>query len=547
MICLGKGKLPFKDRLFFNYDGGKILRNILTGMRPVLKDGCMTRSSFALTRYTDLSGAVGINRISFTLLAVLTVCLACFAAPGAMAQHRGPASVADIADPLKATVVNIATTQKLPDAQEINPPDIPEDSPFEEFFKDFFDQEGHGGAQRASSLGSGFVIDPSGLIVTNYHVIEGADEITAIFTDGTKLKVVEVLGRDQKTDLALLKVEPKKPLPSVEFGDSDNMRVGDWVMAIGNPFGLGGTVTVGVISATRRDIRSGAYDEFLQTDAAINRGNSGGPLFNMDGQVIGVNTAIISPTGGSIGIGFAVPSNSAMLVLDQLKQYGETRRGWLGVRIQTVTDEIAESVGLDTATGALIASVTEKGPAAKGGIEAGDIILSFDGKEVVQMRDLPKLVAQTEIDKEVDVVVYRKGERVRVKVTTGRLEESTGPAAADGSEEAQPEERGSLDRPNRRLSLGLTFSPITDELRDRYKIANDMSGVVVTEIDPDGPAADADISRGDIVIEITQQKVASPEDIDERLAELQKMSRKNALLTVKKGNGEVSFVTVAIQ
>ncbi|HKJ63641.1 MAG TPA: trypsin-like peptidase domain-containing protein, partial [Hyphomicrobiales bacterium] len=346
-----------------------------------------------------MSGTSGIVGKAFAFFVTLAACLALLSAPQALAQIRGPASVADIADPLKAAVVNIATTQKLRDAQEIQPPDIPQDSPFEEFFDDFFNQEGRGGAQRASSLGSGFVIDPSGLIVTNYHVIEGADEITAIFTDGTKMKVVEVVGRDQKTDLALLKVKTKKSLPFVKFGNSDDMRVGDWVMAIGNPFGLGGTVTVGVISATRRDIRSGAYDEFLQTDAAINRGNSGGPLFNMDGQVIGVNTAIISPTGGSIGIGFAVPSNSVIATLEQLKRYGETRRGWLGVRIQTVTDEIAESVGLDSASGALIASITQDGPAAKAGIEVGDIILTFDGKDVTQMRDLAKIVAQTEIEK----------------------------------------------------------------------------------------------------------------------------------------------------
>jgi serine protease Do len=324
------------------------------------------------------------------------------------------------------------------------------------------------------------------------------------------------------------------------------MRVGDWVMAIGNPFGLGGSVTVGVISATRRDIRSGAYDEFLQTDAAINRGNSGGPLFSMDGKVIGVNTAIISPTGGSIGIGFAVPSNSAMLVLEQLKQYGETRRGWLGVRIQTVTDEIAESVGLTSASGALIAAVTEAGPAAKAGIEVGDIIVSFDGKDIVEMRDLPKLVAQTQIDKEVDVVLYRKGERMTVKVKAGKLEESS-EAAAEGATEPQPDERGSLEQPNQKATLGLTFSPITDELRDRYSIAFGMAGVVVTEIDPEGPAASAEIRQGDVVVEVTQQKVASPADIDTRLAELQKLNRKNALLTVTSTNGEVSFIAVAIQ
>ena len=271
--------------------------------------------------------------------------LAAFAQPSCCPAHRrrhaqshGPNSVADIAARLQNAVVNISTTQKLKESRQIPLPEVPEGSPFEEFFQDFFNKEDRGGGQRANSLGSGFIIDPEGLIVTNNHVIEGADEITVILADGTKLKVAEVVGRDAKTDLALLRVKPKAPLPSVKFGDSQAMRVGDWVMAIGNPFGLGGTLTVGVISATRRDIKSGSYDEFLQTDAAINRGNSGGPLFNMDGDVIGMNTAIISPTGGSIGIGFAVPSNTVAQVLGQLKQFGETRRGWLGVRIQTVTE-----------------------------------------------------------------------------------------------------------------------------------------------------------------------------------------------------------------
>ncbi len=278
--------------------------------------------------------------------ALLGVVLIPPSVPSFAAQSRGPASVADIAEKLQSAVVNISTTQKLKGSREVPMPKVPKGSPFEEFFQDFFNEEERGGAQRANSLGSGFVIDPSGLIVTNNHVIEGADEITANFTDGTKLKVVKIIGRDTKTDLALLKVEPKAPLNAVKFGDSQKMRVGDWVMAIGNPFGLGGSVTVGVISATRRDINAGLYDEFLQTDAAINRGNSGGPLFNMEGEVIGVNTAIISPTGGSIGIGFAVPSSTVTQVIDQLKTYGETRRGWLGVRIQTVNDEIAESLGL---------------------------------------------------------------------------------------------------------------------------------------------------------------------------------------------------------
>ncbi len=281
-------------------------------------------------------------------LAAIVVLLAASAALATQGLARGPESVAGVAEGLQDTVVNISTTQTLKGSKEAPLGPGPKGSPFEEFFNDFFDeQDKEGLSRKVSSLGSGFVIDPSGLIVTNNHVIEGADEIIVNFTDGTKLKVTKILGHDPKTDLALLKVEPKQPIKAAKFGDSSKMRVGDWVMAIGNPFGLGGTVTVGIISATKRDINSGPYDDFLQTDAAINRGNSGGPLFNMDGEVIGVNTAIISPTGGSIGIGFAVPSNSAVQVVDQLKQFGETRRGWLGVHVQNVTGEIAASLGAE--------------------------------------------------------------------------------------------------------------------------------------------------------------------------------------------------------
>ena len=297
----------------------------------------------------------------------------------------------------------------------------PKGSPFEEFFDDFFDDEDKDGLPRkVSSLGSGFVIDPSGLVVTNNHVIEGADEIILNFTDGTKLKVTKILGHDPKTDLALLKVEPKKPLKAVSFGDSSTMRVGDWVMAIGNPFGLGGSVTVGIISATKRDINAGPYDDFLQTDAAINRGNSGGPLFNMDGEVIGVNTAIISPTGGSIGIGFAVPSNSAVQVIDQLKQYGEMRRGWLGVHVQNVTEEISGSLGLKEPTGALVAKVSPDSPAAAAGIQPSDVIVKFDGQVIDNMRSLPRAVAATPIGKSVTVDLLRKGAPMGVTVTVAR-------------------------------------------------------------------------------------------------------------------------------
>jgi serine protease Do len=481
-------------------------------------------------------------RLALPLLAAICAGLLLLGASPAGAQSRGPASVADIAARLQNAVVNISTTQKLKESRQIPLPEVPEGSPFEEFFDDFFNKEERGGGQRASSLGSGFVIDPEGLIVTNNHVIEGADEIHVIFVDGTKLKVTEVVGRDAKTDLALLRVKPKAPLPAVKFGDSQVMRVGDWVMAIGNPFGLGGTLTVGVISATRRDIQSGSYDEFLQTDAAINRGNSGGPLFNMDGDVIGVNTAIISPTGGSIGIGFAVPSNTVSQVLGQLKQFGETRRGWLGVRIQTVTEEIAESVGLPREGGALVASVTPDGPAAAAGIQVGDIILTFDGNDITAMRQLPKVVAQTPIDKTVDIVVLRKNDRVTLKAKVGRLEEEA--AKPEGGKKS--ESGGEDEAPAKRTSLGLTFSAMTDELRQRYSIGHQVNGVVVTEVDPESTVAETEIKPGDVVVEVTHEKVASPADIDARIQALRKLNRKSALLTLSDGQGEVSFVAVTL-
>jgi serine protease Do len=457
----------------------------------------------------------------------------------ALAQQRGPSSVADVAERLQNAVVNISTTQKLKESREVPPPEVPKGSPFEEFFEDFFDKQDRGQkGQRQNSLGSGFVIDKAGYIVTNNHVIEGADEIVVNFTDGSKLKVVQVVGRDTKTDLALLKVEPKKELAAVHFGDSQKMRVGDWVMAIGNPFGLGGTVTVGVISATRRDINSGLYDEFLQTDAAINRGNSGGPLFNMEGEVIGINTAIISPTGGSIGIGFAVPSNSANQVVAQLKDFGETRRGWLGVRIQTVTDEIAESLGLQEIGGALVANVTPDGPAAKAGVEVGDIVMKFDGMDVTAMRQLPKLVAQTAIDREVEIVVMRKGERKVFKVKIGRLEETSDPGA---DKTPKP-----VEKPRKQSSLGMSFASMSDELRSRYGIGPTVNGVVVTDVDPECSAAE-DVHVGDVVVEVTHTHVKSPDELTARLGELRKLNRKSALLLVASSQGEMNFVPLALE
>jgi serine protease Do len=467
-------------------------------------------------------------------------------APAAMAQApagvQGPESVADLAEGLLNAVVNISTSQRVEGRRSVPIPQVPEGSPFEEFFDEFLnrqDRNEDNQPRRVQSLGSGFVIDPSGIIVTNNHVIEGADEITANFPDGTKLKA-ELIGTDKKTDLAVLKVSPEKPLVAVPFGDSNAIRVGDWVMAIGNPFGLGGTVTVGIVSARNRNINAGPYDDFIQTDAAINRGNSGGPLFDMEGRVVGINTAIISPSGGSIGIGFAIPSNIAVSVINQLREFGETRRGWLGVRIQEVTDDIAESLSMPKASGALVAGVTEDGPAAKAGIEPGDVIISFDGREVPEMDDLPRMVADTAIGKAVDVEVLRKGERQTIKVELGRLEdgEATTAAATTGAAPAEPAAPTAV--------LGLKLSELTPALKEQFKLADTVKGVVVTEVDPASAAAEKRIQAGDVIVEVAQEAIATPADVVAKVEALKKEGRKSALFLLSNASGEVRFVAVRI-
>lgn len=458
-----------------------------------------------------------------------------------VAAQRGPQSVAPVAEKLIDAVVNISTTQTAKGPQGLPLPEIPKGSPFDDMFEDFFNR--HGGPRvprKVSSLGSGFVIDgKEGLIVTNNHVIADADEIVINFHDGSKLKVDKVLGRDQKSDLALLKVTPKKPLIDAKFGSSDKLKVGDWVLAIGNPFGLGGTVTVGIISAKQRDINTGPYDDFLQTDAAINRGNSGGPLFNMDGEVIGVNTAIISPTGGSIGIGFAIPSNVATNVIEQLKLYGETRRGWLGVNLQSFEDDIAETLGVPAGKGALVASVTEGGPAAKAGVQAGDVIIGFDGREVVNMRGLPRIVAETPIGKKVAVEVIRGGRRQTLEVEIGRLvedeiaNEQTEPDAPDGAPESQE-------------MLGLKLEVLTDELRSKYQIDKKMTGVMVTEVDPASSAAAKNIKAGDVIVEAAQDEVETPADVARSIQKVKKLGRKAVLFRIEDAKGDLRFVAVPL-
>lgn len=464
---------------------------------------------------------------------------------------QGPASVADLAEDLLGAVVNISTSQHVTGTEGQGPvpmPELPEGSPFQDFFDDFFkNREGQNqGPRDVQSLGSGFVIDAQeGIVVTNNHVIADADAIEVIFADGGKLKA-EVVGRDTKTDLAVLKVDPAaRKLTSVQFGNSDEMRIGDWVMAVGNPFGLGGTVTVGIISARNRDINSGPYDDFIQTDAAINRGNSGGPLFNMRGEVIGINTAIISPSGGSIGIGFSIPAKMASGVVAQIREFGETRRGWLGVRIQPVTDDIAESLNMDRAHGALVAGIIKDGPVDNGVILPGDVILKFDGKDVREMRDLPRVVAESPVGKAVDVVIVRKGVEQTVQVTLGRLEddeaaEAETEAGTDGPEANEPAEVANA------TALGMTIGDLTDEQRTTFSIAKEVSGVLITEVEEGSAASEKGIEAGEVITEIAQESVASAKDVLDRVKALKEQGRKNALLMLASKTGELRFVTLRI-
>ena len=478
-------------------------------------------------------------------LALLVTLVAALWAGGLRpALAAGPESVADLAARLSPAVVNISTSQKVQGPGGVQIPELPEGSPFKEFFDEFFrQQQPQGRAPRSrnvSSLGSGFVIDESGIIITNNHVIEGADEIEAIFADGSKLKAT-VKGRDSKTDLAVLEVKPDKPLPAVQFGNSDTIRVGDWVMAIGNPFGLGGSVTLGIVSARNRNINAGPYDDFIQTDAAINRGNSGGPLFNMDGEVVGINTAIISPTGGSIGIGFAVPSAVAQSVIQQLTEFGETRRGWLGVRIQSVTDDLAESLKLDRPRGALVADVTATSPAEQAGVRAGDVVVSLNDKPIEASRDLSRQVGQMAPGTKVKVGVLRRGEPMEFDIELGRLEDGeklTQASAPDTPATVTGE------------ALGMTLATLDDALRTQHKIpAEIQAGLVVTAVDAAGAAGQKNIEVGDVITEAGDGAVTSVAELVERIEAVRKEQRGSILLLVHKAqrNFDPHFIAVKVE
>ena len=491
------------------------------------------------------------------LLVAFSLCAMSTLAQPALA--RGPDGIADVAEKVIDAVVNISTTQTV-DARAGTGggegrgamPQLPPGSPFEEFFDDFFKNRrgGPGGdkgggsmqPRKTNSLGSGFIVDTAGIAVTNNHVIADADEINIIMNDGTKIKAT-LVGVDKKTDLAVLKfTPPAKPLVAVKFGDSDKLRLGEWVIAIGNPFSLGGTVTAGIVSARNRDINSGPYDSYIQTDAAINRGNSGGPLFNLDGEVIGVNTLIISPSGGSIGIGFAVPSKTVVGVVDSLRQFGELRRGWLGVRIQQVTDEIAESLSIKPARGALIAGVEDKGPAKPAGIEPGDVVVTFDGKDIKEPKDLSRVVADTAVGKEVDVIIIRKGAEQTRKVTLGRLED--GEKAVQASAKSQPD---AVEKPPTQKALGLDLANLSKDLRGRYKIKDSVKGVVVTNVDSASDAAEKRLSAGDVIVEVAQEAVSNAVDVKKRVDQLKKDGKKSVLLLVANADGELRFVALSVQ
>jgi serine protease Do len=467
--------------------------------------------------------------------------------PAAAHARGAPDSFADLAASLLPAVVNISSTETIgPDQSDGDDnddqggsgpggPALPPGSPFEKFFHDFMNRQNQGGQPNApprkmQALGSGFVIDPSGLIVTNNHVINGAEEITVTLQDNTVLKA-KLIGHDDRTDLAVLQVRTDRKLSAVHFGDSDKSRVGDWVLAIGNPFGLSGTVTAGIVSSRGRDIQQGPYDDFIQTDAPINKGNSGGPLFNMDGQVVGINTAIYSPSGGSIGIGFAIPSNEASLVIAQLCKFGHAKRGWIGVRIQDVTPDIADSLGLKAAHGALIAGVEPKGPAQKAGLRTGDVILQLDGKDV-DGRSLPRRVAETPVGETAQFAIWRDGKRQTLSIPIGDFPEDQ-PRAENKPAPKVPASAAPVELPE----LGMKVAAITDALRQKFQLPQGQKGVVITEVSPDGRAAERGLRPGDVVAEVQQSEISTPAELQDRFAQARRAKRASVLMLVQNSDG----------
>lgn len=453
-----------------------------------------------------------------------------------------PGSFADLAERVTPTVVNISVERQRVSGQATAPQfQLPPGSPFEPFFREFFeryfqDAPTRPPAFRGTSVGSGFIVDPRGLIVTNNHVVQNADEITVTLHDGRKFEA-ELRGVDENTDLALLSISAEDPLPFAEFGDSDAVRVGDWVIAVGNPFGLGGTVTAGIVSARGRDIRSGLLDDFLQIDAPINRGNSGGPLFDTAGRVVGVNTAIVSTSGGSVGIGFAIPALQARQVINALATAGKVERGWMGVQIQMLTEDIAKSLGLEGTQGALVADVFEDSPAEAAGIRTGDVILEFAGAAVPSSRRLPHLVAQAETDERVEVVVWRDGKRRSLSLLVGLRPGAEALAGVSRSTEDRGEEE--------QLSIGLELATVTPQLRARFELPDSVEGVLVVDVDAAGAAAERGIRAGDVIVRAGSRQVASTADFSEALARVTESGGDILLLLVER-EGARHFVAVPI-
>lgn len=446
-----------------------------------------------------------------------------------------PDSFADLAARVTPAVVNIQTEQRVAAQPDMQMPSVPPGSPFEEFLKRFGAPQGGGRPgkmEKASALGSGFIIDPAGYVVTNNHVVGEADTITVKLSDGASYPA-KLVGRDEKTDLALLKVDAPKPLPAVPWGDSDKARVGDWVLAVGNPFGLGGSVTAGIVSARGRDIQSGPFDDFLQLDAPINRGNSGGPSFNSEGQVIGINTAIYSPSGGSVGIGFAIPSNLAKPVVEQLKANGKIERGWLGVQIQPLTKELGEGVGLPDDKGALVAQVTEDSPAAKAGLKAGDVILAVGDKPVVTMKDLPKLIANEKPGQTPTLSVWRDGKSVPVAVTIGKT-----PGTEQVADAGNPQDAG-----KGQPSLGLQLAQLTPEMRQKLGVDEKVKGVVIVNVRDDSNAAEQGLRAGDVITQVGREKVTSPKQVIEKVKEARTAGQQAVMLLINRGETS-QFVSV---
>ncbi|MGL1920506.1 MAG: Do family serine endopeptidase [Hyphomicrobiales bacterium] len=498
-----------------------------------------------------------INKSGKTVAVASIVFISMFNVTTTHAAGLGPDTIADMVEENLEAVVNISTTRLVEAGRRssIQMPNMPEGSPFEDLFKQFFneklfeqnqqnapkneDEKGEAPKQRVGSLGSGFVISDDGYVVTNAHVIADADEITVIFNNGDEL-IAKVIGTDKKTDIALLKVESKNDLKYVEFGDNSKLRIGSWVVTIGNPFGLGVSVSAGIVSAKNRDIHSGPYDDFIQTDAGINKGNSGGPLFNLEGDVVGVNTALISPTGGSVGIGFSVPASTVKPVIEQLKEFGTTRRGWLGVVIQNVSDDIGESLGMKEAKGAFVAKIFKDSPAEDAGVKRGDVITEFNGQTVTDQAALPRIVASTEIDKDVTVVVIRDGEEIELSVKVGLLKEGEKKALAEIKSEEEITIEGAK-------ILDLELQELNDEIIEQFKLDEGTKGLMIMGVDAGSVAAEKAVRPGDRILEAAQSEVNTYQELETKIEDMKEKGRKSILLLIENSNGDVRFVALPIK